>query len=86
MTEQIAHYLHDVLFPMADAFLDLHSGGSSLDILPSAIVEPAPEADLADKIMQAVLAFDAPLTVVLDKLGIPFTPVPESGDRNRQLR
>jgi predicted deacylase len=73
MTEQIAHYVHDVLFPMADAFVDLHSGGSSLDILPSAIVEPAPEADHADRIMEAVLAFDAPLTVVLDNLGEPRT-------------
>ncbi|HET6520183.1 MAG TPA: succinylglutamate desuccinylase/aspartoacylase family protein, partial [Geminicoccaceae bacterium] len=35
-TEQIVHYVHDVLFPMADAFLDLHSGGSSLEMIPSA--------------------------------------------------
>ena len=73
MTGQIAHYVHDVLFPMADAFLDLHSGGSSLDILPSAIVEPTPDAGLADKIMKAVLAFDAPYTVILDNLGEPRT-------------
>jgi N-alpha-acetyl-L-2,4-diaminobutyrate deacetylase len=29
-TQQIVAYVNDVLFPMADAFLDLHSGGSSL--------------------------------------------------------
>ena len=29
-TQQIVAYVNDVLFPMSDAFLDLHSGGSSL--------------------------------------------------------
>ncbi len=74
MTQQIVHYVHDVLFGMADAFLDLHSGGSSLDILPSAIVEPSVEdAELTEKNMGAVSAFGAPLTVVLNNLGDPRT-------------
>ncbi|HET6518452.1 MAG TPA: succinylglutamate desuccinylase/aspartoacylase family protein [Geminicoccaceae bacterium] len=72
-TEQIVHYVHDVLFPMADAFLDLHSGGSSLEMIPSAIVEPADDPALMDRILNAVLAFDAPLTVVLNNLGDPHT-------------
>ena len=69
MTSQIAHYVHDVLFPMADAFVDLHSGGSSLDILPSAIVQPSEDADRGRRNLRAGLAFDAPLTVLLDNLG-----------------
>src|SRR5215472_4300185 len=46
MTQQIAAFMTDHVFPRADAFLDLHSGGSSLSLLPSAIVEPAADAAL----------------------------------------
>ena len=73
MTQQISHYVNHVLFPMADAFLDLHSGGSSLDIPPSAIVEPAADPAHTARNMAAALAFDAPYTVVLDNLGEPRT-------------
>src|SRR5690606_24308713 len=55
--------------PMADAFLDLHSGGSSLDILPSAIVEPTSDSDLHRRNIAAVQAFDAPYSVVIANLG-----------------
>ena len=72
-TEQIAHYVDSVLFPLADAFLDLHSGGSSLQILASAIVEPAADPDQMARIVAAVRAFDAPLTVMIDNLGDPRT-------------
>lgn len=73
MTQQIVHYVHDVLFPIADAFVDLHSGGSSLDIIPSAIIEPAEDPDLDRRCREAVLAFGAPLTVELNNLGDPRT-------------
>jgi predicted deacylase len=59
--------------PLGDAYLDLHSGGSSLNILPSAIIEPSPDRELRQKIIAAVLAFDAPLAVVIDNLGEPRT-------------
>ena len=36
----------DEILPRGDAFLDLHSGGSSLDIIPSAIIEPTDDPDL----------------------------------------
>ena len=68
-TEQIAYYVDHVLFALADAFIDLHSGGSSLMILASAIVEPAADAAQMARIVAAARAFDAPLTVVLDNLG-----------------
>lgn len=73
ITEQISAYVSDVIFPMGDAMLDLHSGGSSLDILPSAIVEPAPDPEQRRRNIEAVQAFDAPLTVVIDNLGDPRT-------------
>jgi hypothetical protein len=69
LSQQISAFMCDVAYPMADAFVDLHSGGSSLDILPSAIVEPAGSAEHHRRNVDAVLAFDAPLTVVVSNLG-----------------
>lgn len=73
ITQQISAYVHDIIMPMGDAYLDLHSGGSSLNILPSAIVEPSADPGLRRRNIAAVLAFDAPLTVVIDNLGDPRT-------------
>jgi hypothetical protein len=73
ITQQISAYLNDELFPRADAFIDLHSGGSSLDLLPSAIIEPAEDPDLRRRNTAAALAFGAPLTVVIANLGDPRT-------------
>jgi hypothetical protein len=83
LTEQISAFLSDHLFPRADAFLDLHSGGSSLVLLPSAIVEPSDNAELLSRNIAAVQAFDAPLTVVISNLGDPRTTT--ASDR-QQLR
>ncbi|MCF6121852.1 MULTISPECIES: succinylglutamate desuccinylase/aspartoacylase family protein [Mesorhizobium] len=69
LTSQIAAYVHDILFPKADYFLDLHSGGSSLMILPSAIIEPSPTAQGHRKNIKATLAFGAPTVVMVDNLG-----------------
>jgi hypothetical protein len=73
ITQQISAYVSNVVMPLGDAYLDLHSGGSSLNILPSAIIEPAADPVLRKKNVAAVLAFDAPLTVVIDNLGEPRT-------------
>lgn len=73
ITQQISAYVSDVIFPLGNVFVDLHSGGSSLNILPSAIVEPAPDAEHRKRNIAAVLAFGAPLTVVIDNLGEPRT-------------
>lgn len=73
ITQQITAYVSDFIYPMGDAMLDLHSGGSSLDILPSAIIEPAPTPEHQRRNIEAVLAFDAPLTVLIDNLGDPRT-------------
>ncbi|MDB5552600.1 MAG: succinylglutamate desuccinylase [Rhizobium sp.] len=72
-TRQIAAFVNDVLFPMGDVFIDLHSGGSSLDIIPSAVIEPGktPEQHAAN--VAAALAFGAPVTVVIDNRGDPRT-------------
>lgn len=73
ITQQITAYTSDFLFPIADAFVDLHSGGSSLQIIPSAIVEPAPTEEHRARNLAAVRAFGAPMIVVIDNLGDPRT-------------
>jgi N-alpha-acetyl-L-2,4-diaminobutyrate deacetylase len=69
ITEQISAFIADEIFPRGDAFLSLHSGGSSLNIIPSAIIEPTEDAALQRRSAAAARAFDAPLTVVIGNLG-----------------
>lgn len=69
LTQQIAAYVNDCLFPISDYFLDLHSGGSSLMILPSAIIEPSPTPEGHRRNIAATLSFGAPTVVMVDNLG-----------------
>jgi predicted deacylase len=72
-TDQIAAYVNDVLFGLSDAFLDLHSGGSSLDILPSAILEAAPDPAHTARNRSAAEAFGTRNVVAIDNRGDPRT-------------
>lgn len=72
-TLQLSAYVNDELFPISDAFVDLHSGGSSLSIVPSAAIEPSDDTALAARIHEAVAAFDAPMSVVISNRGDPRT-------------
>ena len=73
ITQQIAAYMVQEIFPRGDAFIDLHSGGSSLDILVSAVIEPSKDPALLAKNIEAAKAFDAPVTIVIPNLGDPRT-------------
>ncbi len=73
ITHQISAFMTDEIFPRGDAFLDLHSGGSSLDITPTAVVEPSPDRDHHRRNIEAALAFGAPAAVVIDNMGDPRT-------------
>jgi N-alpha-acetyl-L-2,4-diaminobutyrate deacetylase len=73
ITQQIAAFVNDHVLPLGNAFLDLHSGGSSLDILPSAIIEPSNDPALAERNAAAARAFGAPHIVVIPNLGDPRT-------------
>jgi predicted deacylase len=73
ITQQIAAFIEQEIFPRGDAFLDLHSGGTSLDLLPSAVIEPTENPDLRRRNIAAARAFDAPMTVVIANLGDPRT-------------
>lgn len=74
-TEQIAAFVHDVIFPQCDAYVDLHSGGSSLFICESAQVVVTPNQSPAVRAKAEEMArwFGAALTVVTDNMGDPRT-------------
>jgi predicted deacylase len=72
-TQQISHYVSSVLYPLADAFIDLHSGGSSLSIIPSAALEPCSDPQLDARNRAAVDAFQAPMKVQISNFGDPRT-------------
>jgi predicted deacylase len=58
-TQQIAYYIDQVIFPMAQFHHDLHSGGSSLDYLPFVSMRKTRDADLDARTMAALRAFGA---------------------------
>lgn len=74
-TEQIAAFIHDTLFPLCDAYVDLHAGGSSLFIEESAQVVVTPTLDAAVRARAEDMArwFGARLTVITDNMGDPRT-------------
>ncbi len=72
-TQQLSAWVNDTLFPMADAFVDLHSGGGSLMNIPSAIIEPADDPALLKRNIEAAIAFAAPMTVMIPNRGDPRT-------------
>jgi predicted deacylase len=61
-TEAIAHYIESELLSISDFAVDLHSGGSSLMYLPSALATPAANDDLAATQLDMLRAFAAPLS------------------------
>ncbi len=63
-TYAIAHYVDSVLFPMANYFVDLHSGGASLDYLPFVSMRVSGDRELDNRAMQALKAFGAPISMV----------------------
>lgn len=73
ITQQISAFMSAEIFPRGNAFVDLHSGGTSLHLIPSAVIEPTTDAELTRRNIAAVRAFDAPLTVVISNLGDPRT-------------
>ena len=65
VTQQIAHFIEHELVARADMVVDLHSGGSSLDYIPSALMMQ----DDTDPVRQAALvaalkAFASPVSYV----------------------
>jgi predicted deacylase len=63
-TDMIAHYISTVLLAMCEAVVDLHSGGSSLHYLPSALTLEQADRDVFAKTMAALAAFGAPYAYI----------------------
>lgn len=63
ITSRIAHFIETDLLPRCNLFLDLHSGGASLDYLPG-LLAVGPDRQL-DALIDS---FAAPVTYVYDRL------------------
>lgn len=64
VTQMIAHFLEEELIRDCDLMIDIHSGGSSLDYLPSVQAQFEPEGGLSSAVRELVEAFAAPFTQV----------------------
>lgn len=67
-TEMIAHFVYHQLLPMADVVVDLHSGGKTLDFLPSVIMHELADRALHERTLSALEAFGAPFAAILTEL------------------
>lgn len=64
VTRQIAHFIDSELIPLADLVIDLHSGGSSLNYIPTALAKQSDDPALYQKQLDALRAFGAPFTYI----------------------
>lgn len=82
VTEKIADYLTRYLLPIADAVIDLHDGGKTLEFLPMAATHVMDDKVAEASNWAAALAFGAPYAaklVELDMLGMWDAVVEDSG-------
>ena len=82
VTEKIADYMTRELLPIADAVLDIHDGGKTLEFLPMAASHVMDDKDHEERNWAAAVAFGAPFVtklVELDMLGMWDAVVEDSG-------
>lgn len=60
LTEKIAHYLEEILMPLVDYSVDLHSGGSSLFYPPTLLRGQGHSAEETEALISLQDAFDLP--------------------------
>jgi predicted deacylase len=65
-TEMLAHFIVQVLFPISDVVIDLHSGGRSLSYYPLAYAQLGPDESYRNKVQELLCSFNAPLGVLTD--------------------
>jgi predicted deacylase len=63
-TQMIAHYVEEVLMPLADYSVDLHSGGTSLFYPATLMRGPAHSPEEGESLARMQAAFDLPYTWV----------------------
>lgn len=66
-TSAIAHYVETELVSRADVVIDLHSGGSSLDYVPSALVRSYANASRQSEALRLLEVFGAPIGYVVEE-------------------
>ncbi|WP_455380223.1 hypothetical protein [Acidihalobacter prosperus] len=67
-TAAVAHWVNTHLLPIANAVIDIHSGGSSLLFAPSAVIHDLPDITQGEITRKLAKAFAAPFTQVLTEL------------------
>ncbi len=68
-TEKVAHYVEEVLMPLADYAVDLHSGGSSLFYPPTLLRGQGHSAEETEALINLQTAFDLPYAWVFTSGG-----------------
>lgn len=82
VSAMIAHYVQTKILPLADALLDIHSGGKTLMFSPFACYHRIADRAVMAQAKAAALAFGAPISlelVELDAEGMLDTSVEEMG-------
>jgi predicted deacylase len=64
VTQQIAYFVQKNLFPLSDFVIDLHSGGSSLMYVPSAVGRKFKDPKRQQTMMAMLEAFGAPISFI----------------------
>jgi N-alpha-acetyl-L-2,4-diaminobutyrate deacetylase len=67
-TLMLAHYVYHHLVGRADVVVDLHSGGKTLDFVPSVTMHELDDRHLMERTRAALLATGAPLALILHEL------------------
>lgn len=78
----LADYVTRFILPVCDVVLDLHSGGKTMQFHPFACIHELEDKDLFEKARKALLAFGAPVSLVLKEIdsdGMLDTVVENSG-------
>lgn len=66
--QALADYITHELLPPAELVLDFHSGGYSLDFLPSIIMHRLPDAQREARTLEGLQAFGGPYGLILEEL------------------
>jgi predicted deacylase len=76
VTSQIAHFLTNVLFPMSDVVIDIHSGGRSMEFVPCSHMHLVSDRTQRREMLDAMLAWNTDFSFLYaDIAGTGLLPV-----------
>lgn len=85
VTGLIAHYVSSVLFPLADAVMDLHSGGRSMDFVPCAHLHRVPDDAQFARMLAAARAFGSDYVFIYADIAGEAGLLPGEAERQGKL-